>query len=171
MYNKHITPCPVVITSLLVHGKPLEASASVKRVYCYICLTLDRAIMGNALYFLTEQTVFNNIHVPAHTTGGLLHVAFRKVILHFPYYIAQIRPLSFQTSIPHTPRQVRWGELHASVVTEWSPVLVTPKRTSHRQLKTSNGRSSQLNKYCSYKPHSNFKPTLIFWKILYECFK
>ena len=32
MFNKHITACTVVITSLLVRDKPLEASASVKRV-------------------------------------------------------------------------------------------------------------------------------------------
>ena len=32
--QKHITPCTVVITSLLVHDKPLGAPTSVKRVYC-----------------------------------------------------------------------------------------------------------------------------------------
>ena len=32
--QKHITPCTVVITSLLVRDKPLEAPASVKQVYC-----------------------------------------------------------------------------------------------------------------------------------------
>ena len=31
--QKHITPCTVVITSLVVRDKPLEAPASVKRVY------------------------------------------------------------------------------------------------------------------------------------------
>ena len=35
-------------------------------------------------------------------------------------FVVQIAPLSFQTSEAHKPRQVRWGELHASVVTEWS---------------------------------------------------
>ena len=35
--------------------------------------------------------------------------------------IAQIAPLSFQASIQHKPRQVRWDELNASVATEWSP--------------------------------------------------
>ena len=33
MFNKHITPCTVVITFLLVRDTPLEAPASVKRVY------------------------------------------------------------------------------------------------------------------------------------------
>ena len=33
--------------------------------------------------------------------------------------IAQIGPLSFQAAIEHKPRQVRWGGLHAPVVTEW----------------------------------------------------
>ena len=43
--------------------------------------------------------------------------------------------------------------------------LSNSKRPSHRQLtKTSNGRHSQLNQYWSYKPHSNFKPTWIFWR-------
>ena len=32
--QKHITSCTVVITSRLVRDKPLEAPASVKRVYC-----------------------------------------------------------------------------------------------------------------------------------------
>ena len=35
--NTYITPCTVVITSLLVPDKPLEAPASVKRVYCFGC--------------------------------------------------------------------------------------------------------------------------------------
>ena len=35
MFNKHITPCTVVITSLLVRDKPPEAPASVKQVYCH----------------------------------------------------------------------------------------------------------------------------------------
>ena len=33
-FQKHITPCTVVITSLLVRNKPLGAPASVKRVLC-----------------------------------------------------------------------------------------------------------------------------------------
>ena len=47
-----------------------------------------------------------------------------------------------------------------------------PKGPSERQLKkTSNGRRSQLNQFWSYKPHSNFKPTWNFLKILYVSFK
>ena len=42
---------------------------------------------------------------------------------------------------------------------------VTPRSTSNRQLKkTSNGRSVQFNRYLSYRSHSNFKPTWIFWR-------
>ena len=33
-------------------------------------------------------------------------------------YMAQIAPISFQTSMPHKPYQVRWGEVHDSVVIE-----------------------------------------------------
>ena len=40
------------------------------------------------------------------------------------WYIAQLAPMSFYTSIPHKPRQVRWGGVHASVVTEWSPACL-----------------------------------------------
>ena len=40
------------------------------------------------------------------------------------YTTAQIAPLSFQAAIPHKPRQVRWGELHTSVVTAWSPACL-----------------------------------------------
>ena len=39
-------------------------------------------------------------------------------------FIAQIGPLSFQAAIEHTPRQVRWGGLHAPVVTEWWPACL-----------------------------------------------
>ena len=35
-----------------------------------------------------------------------------------------LNELIFQTTIPHKPRQVRWGELHASVGTEWSPACL-----------------------------------------------
>ena len=38
--------------------------------------------------------------------------------------IAQIGPLSFQAAIEHKPRQVRWGGLHAPVVTEWWPACL-----------------------------------------------
>ena len=38
--------------------------------------------------------------------------------------IAQLAPMSFYTSIPHKPRQVRWGWVHASVVTEWSSLCL-----------------------------------------------
>ena len=36
------------------------------------------------------------------------------------FCIAQIVPLSFQAAVAHKTKQVRWGELHAPVVTEWS---------------------------------------------------
>ena len=39
--QKHITPSTVVITSLLVHDKPLEAPGSVKRVYSEILIAGD----------------------------------------------------------------------------------------------------------------------------------
>ena len=76
--------------------------------------------------------------------------------------IAQLAPLSFYTSIPHKPRQVRWGGVHASVVTEWSLACLhklLPTEHQRQQKKTSNGRSSQISQYFPYKPHSNFKPT------------
>ena len=38
--------------------------------------------------------------------------------------IAQIVPLSFLAAIAHKPRQVRWGELHAPVVSEWPPACL-----------------------------------------------
>ena len=40
------------------------------------------------------------------------------------FFIAQIGPLSFQAAIEHKPRQVRWGGLHAPVVTEWWPACL-----------------------------------------------
>ena len=43
--------------------------------------------------------------------------------------------------------------------------------TQTNKKKTLNGRRSQFNRYWSYKPHSNFKPTWNFLKILYMSFK
>ena len=44
MFKKHIKPCTVVITSLPVRDKPLEAPSSVKRVYCQDNPTSDDVI-------------------------------------------------------------------------------------------------------------------------------
>ena len=33
-------------------------------------------------------------------------------------------PLSFQAAIEHKPREVRWGGLHAPVITEWWPACL-----------------------------------------------
>ena len=44
--------------------------------------------------------------------------------LYVDIFIAQIGPLSFQAAIEHKPKQVRWGGLHASVVTEWWPACL-----------------------------------------------
>ena len=52
---------------------------------------------------------------------------------------AQIGPLSFQAAIPHKPRQVRWGELHAPVVTEWSPACL------HKLLPGAHQRATKEN--------------------------
>ena len=84
--------------------------------------------------------------------------------------IAQIAPISFQTSIPHKPRQMRWGELHASVVTEWPPLYCWHKllpRGHQTATKETSNRSSQLNQYLSYKPHSSFKTTWTFEDFVY----
>ena len=43
--QKHITPCSVVITSLLVREKPLGSPASVKRVYCKTSTTIFHTII------------------------------------------------------------------------------------------------------------------------------
>ena len=52
--QKHITPCTVVKTSLLVCDKPLEAPASVKRVYCH-CIYIHPISHITRLYrFLTR---------------------------------------------------------------------------------------------------------------------
>ena len=83
-------------------------------------------------------------------------------------FITQIAAMSFQTSIPHKPWQVKWCEVHASVVTEWPPAcLLLPREhqtATKENLKWKN--SSQLNQYLSYKPHSSFKPTWTLTTIL-----
>ena len=50
-----------------------------------------------------------------------------QFIFDFVLVIAQIAPFSFQAAIPHKPRQVRWGEVHASMVTEWLPACLHKK--------------------------------------------
>ena len=57
--------------------------------------------------------------------------------------------------------EVRWGALsgHQHVCISYSQERIK------RQLKeTSNGRISQINHYLSYKPHSSFRPTWIFFE-------
>ena len=76
--------------------------------------------------------------------------------------IAQIAPLSFQAAIPHEPRQVRWGELHASVVTDHQHVCISNSQEAITQATKENLTCSQLTQYWSYKPHLNFKPTWNF---------
>ena len=53
---------------------------------------------------------------------------------HWNHTIAQIGPLSFQAAIEHKPKQVRWGGLHAPVVTEWWPACLHKQfpRVHHR---------------------------------------
>ena len=62
-----------------------------------------------------------------------IHVYSRLVPI-FKSAIAQIGPLSFQAAIEHNTRQVRWAQLHASVVTEWSPACLHKQfpRDHHR---------------------------------------
>ena len=91
------------------------------------------------------------------------------------FVIAQIAPLSFQGRhrTQTQTSEVRWAVRFSGhwVVTSMFAQAIL-KRPSQRQLKkTSNGRRSQLNQYWSYKPHSNFKPTWNFLKVLYVSFK
>ena len=73
-------------------------------------------------------------------------------------HIARIAPMSFQTSIPHKPRQVRctlqWLlSGHQHVFISYSQDYIK------RQLKkTSNRRSSQLNQYLPYNPPLRYRP-------------
>ena len=53
--------------------------------------------------------------------------------------IVQIGPLSFQAAIEHKPRQVRWGGLHAPVVTEWWPACL------HKQFPVSITEATKEN--------------------------
>ena len=79
-----------------------------------------------------------------HIFGWLVIFFIAEQASHFiGVLIAQIAPVSFQTSIPHKHQQVKWGEVHALVVTEWPPACL------HKLLT----RISQLNQYLSYKPH------------------
>ena len=67
------------------------------------------------------------------------------------------------------PRQVKWGEVHTSVVTkrhQHACISYSQEDIKWQLKKISNGRNSQLNQYLSFKPHWSFKPTWIFFKDL-----
>ena len=57
--QKHITPCTVVITSLLVHDKPLGAPAYVKRVYWTPTNKLQWDFNQNIKHFIYENASEN----------------------------------------------------------------------------------------------------------------
>ena len=74
--------------------------------------------------------------------------------------------MSFQTSIPRRPGQVRCT-LQWSLSDHQHVCISDPQENIKGQLKkTLNERCFQLNQYFSHKPHSNFKPTWIFFKSL-----
>ena len=64
--QKHITPCTVVITSLLVHDKPLEAPASVK-----LSIVLQRGCHGSlvSLPWRDPRTKVPRNHCPETPSG------------------------------------------------------------------------------------------------------
>ena len=65
------------------------------------------------------------------------------------HFKAQMAPMTFQTTIPHKPWQVKWGEVHASVVTEW------PNTRLHK----SSPRGHQTGSYG--KPRIDEVPNLV----------
>ena len=71
--------------------------------------------------------------------------------------------MNFHIPIPHKPRQ--WSEVRGTL--QWSlsghqDVCISyPLEGKRQHKKTQNWRSSKLNQYLSYKPHSSFKPTWI----------
>ena len=116
--------------------------------------TIFIAIVSNSLMSLIHSWAF----IPL--DAGDLHSA--------------VAPMCFQTSIPHKPRQVRWCEVHASVVTEWPPTCLhklLPRGHKTATKKNLKWKKSQLNLYLSYKSHSSFKPIWIFSMILCVSFK
>ena len=75
-----------------------------------------------------------------------LNILQHELIVDQERGLVQRAPLSFQTSIPHKVRQVKLGEVQASVVTEWPPAYVwisySQEDIKHQLQKTSNGRFS-----------------------------
>ena len=77
MFNKHITPCTVFITSLLVRDKPLEVPASVKRVY-YIEYEMWNEITFQSLNFNSCTVEFGEW-----LSNFILH--FTKRVIMYPH--------------------------------------------------------------------------------------
>ena len=104
--QKHITPCTVVITSLLVHDKPLGAPASVKRVY-----TVSLIICWNT--FKTSLTMFDTDN----DWSMFSHHANNKQFTYFIPPISTIILFFYHSTLsPHL--------LHSLSVGRW-PTLVT----------------------------------------------
>ena len=73
-----------------------------------------------------DTTFIHSIHISKHIdwTATIDMIDLLYIVNILCVIIAQIGPLSFQAAIEHKPRQVRWGGLHAPVVTEWWPACL-----------------------------------------------
>ena len=95
--------------------------------------TLKNVICDMSVIFFSEvgwtRTDFNGFNWINSLNWFISKKCWQKSIWHrhdivFHALIAQIGPLSFQAAIEHKPRQVRWGGLHAPLVTEWWPACL-----------------------------------------------
>ena len=87
--QKHITPCSVVITSLLVCNKPLEAPASVKLVNC----GSDNSLMPDSTESLPETILtYHQLalahykHISMKFQSKLQTISFKNWTLMCRYY-------------------------------------------------------------------------------------
>ena len=143
------------LVEILLHGKYIDLSTQWARASAAMSSNI---MSGNIPAFSAEWFIHDWWIISERT---LLIENIHCLVTHSA---ASSIMLSGRHTTQTQTSEVRWAvrySIHWVVTSMFA--YVTRKRPSHRQLKkTPNGRRSQLNQYWSYKPRSNFKPTLFF---------
>ena len=155
-FQKHITPCTVVITSLLVRDKPLGSPASVKQVYCndeghLECLFLENINMLQ--YFVVTNFCF------LHSGKCIMGVLFESLVftLVMTCFSSQLVPLVVTTGT--TTRHWGWWVLIKDAgslnIVSVMGTLLQAFNSAH-SLRHHRGRGSHIVYVCDYMYYHNY---------------